>query len=362
MTRGRSAWVSRAMISAVERGRHLPGLEVLLTLSQVLHIAPTEVLERLELARARSIETAGLSWDELDRKASESFWAGDPRTAVACYEAMLRMLQQDPPPDDRQRTRLVATTELRRGSALRRCGATAAARAGIERAIAIADGIPEIQVEGYLVLTALLIQLGCLPLARDAAARSVELADECGTAKLRGWAWIEKGQVLHASGRPAEALDAFRQAREWVREAEDHAHAVKVEGNIGACFCDLGRYEQARRRYLDAVELARKHRQPASEAFWLLEVGRVGYLQERLDQADSYAQASLRIAKPKELLLTCFRGEWLRHLVQRARHPGDRDRHRVAYLKKLFVRLEEHRGIEEIQEFKRAYGSTSRGR
>ena len=58
LTDGRPGRVSRAMISAVERGRHLPGLEVLLTLSQVLHISPNEVLERLELARVAAVDTA----------------------------------------------------------------------------------------------------------------------------------------------------------------------------------------------------------------------------------------------------------------------------------------------------------------
>ena len=72
--------------------------------------------------------------------------------------------------------------------------------------------------------------------------------------------------------------------------------------------------------------------------------------------------AALAIAKPMENLLTSFRAEWVRHLIQRERRPQDRDRHRVAYLKKLYARLEQHRGVDEINEFERIYRSTSVGR
>ena len=358
LTRRRPGRVSRAMISAVERGRHLPGLEVLLTLSQVLHISPNEVLERLELARGEPVETHGMTFEALDRQASESFWAGDPRRAAACYDAMLGKLRQEPDDDREAQARRTATTELRRGAALRRCGATAAARASIERAITLSDSMPEIQAQAYLVLAALLVQLGRLPLARDAADRALEIAGELGHVKLRGWCWIEKGEVLAASGEHAEARDAFLRARKHVRAAGDHHHAIKVEGNIGHCLHALGRYDQARRRYVGAVALARRHKVPLSEALWLVELGRLALDRSITDEADGCAAAALRIAKPKDDLLTCFRAEWLRHRVVRQTRAGELDRHRIAYLKRLYVKLEEHRGVDEIEEFKRVYCSS----
>jgi len=346
------------MISAVERGRHLPGLEVLLTLSQVLHISPTEVLERLELARGEPVDTHGKTFEGLDRQAGESFWAGDPRRAAACYDAMLRLLQEQPADDRKDQVRKTATTELRRGAALRRCGAMAAARASIERAITLSDAMPEIQSQAYLVLVALLVQLGRLPLARDAAERALQIAGELGDVKLRGWCWIEKGEVLAASGDHNEARDAFLRARKHVRAAGDHHHAIKVEGNIGHCLHRLGRHDQARRRYVTAVALARRHKVPLSEAFWLVALGRLALDRSEPDEADGFAAAALRIAKPKDELLTCFRAEWLRHLVFRQTQAGELDRHRIAYLKRLYVKLEEHRGVDEIREFKRVYGSS----
>jgi tetratricopeptide (TPR) repeat protein len=344
------------MISAVERGRHLPGLDVLLTLSQVLHISPSEVLERLELARVTDLDTAGLSLDELERKASERFWAGDHRCAVACYDAMLRKLEQDGVPGaPGELTLRIARTELRRGAALRRCGATVAARGAVERAISLADGVPQVQAEAYVVLVALLDKLGCGPLARDAAERAVELADQSDDPRVKGWARIEKGVVLMSSGRYAEARRVYVQARQWVRKANDRRHEIHVEGNIAGCLKELDRPQQARKRYLNAVALSRRYGVPSLEAVWLVELGRLALDEGELDEVETYALAALKIAKPAEHLLTCFRAEWLHHQVRLTRRPEDPDRHRVAYLRRLYARLEDHRGIDEIQEFKKAY-------
>jgi transcriptional regulator with XRE-family HTH domain len=356
LTDGRPGRVSRATISAVERGRHLPGLDVLLTLSQVLHISPNEVLERLELARVADVDTAELSLDELERKASERFWAGDHRHAVACYDAMLRKLEQDDAQTDPgELTSRIARTELRRGAALRRCGATVAARGAVERAISLADGIPQIQAEAYVVLVALLDKLGCGPLARDAADRAVELADLSEDPRVKGWARIEKGVVLMSCGRYDEARRAYVQARTWVRKANDKRHEIHVEGNIAGCLKELGRRKQARGRYLKAVALSRRYGVPSLEAVWFVELGRLALDEGELDEAETCALAALKIAKPAEHLLTCFRAEWLHHQVQLRCRPEDPDRHRVAYLRRLYARLEDHRGIAEIQEFKKAY-------
>jgi tetratricopeptide (TPR) repeat protein len=270
---------------------------------------------------------------------------------------MLRLLQADPPRDAREAARALATTELRRGAALRRCGAVTAARCAIERAITIADEMPDVQVQAYLVLVALLVQLGRLPLARDAADRAQCIADRVGEVKLQGWAWLEKGEVLAACGRYADARQAFLQAGRRVREAGDHVHAVKVQGNLGHCLAELGRLGQARRRYLKAIALARHHGVPASEALWLVELGRLALREGRAEEADDCAAGALRIAKPGRDLLTCFRAEWLRHLARRHLRPDEPDRHRVAYLRKLYLRLEEHDGVEEIRRFKREYCS-----
>ena len=94
----------------------------------------------------------------------------------------------------------------------------------------------------------------------------------------------------------------------------------------------------------------------------VLELGRLALSRGRLDEADGLAAAALAIAKPRDHALVTFRAEWLRHAVQRHRDPADPDRHRLAYLKKLYTRIDEHGGVEEVREFKRRYCTPSGAR
>ena len=224
----------------------------------------------------------------------------------------------------------------------------------VERAISLTDDEPEYQCQAYVVLAALLIQLGCLPLARDAANRAVQLSENTSI-QTQGWAWIEQGEALAASGKFAEARSAFLEAGRRVREAGDRNHEINVEGNIGWCVECMGDRQRARTRYRKAIELARSYKVPASEALWLVSLGRLSFLEHDTEQADGCAVAALAISKPREILLTTFRAEWLRHLVHRSTRPDDRDRHRLAYLRKLHARLDQHRGVDEINEFERTY-------
>jgi tetratricopeptide (TPR) repeat protein len=119
------------------------------------------------------------------------------------------------------------------------------------------------------------------------------------------------------------------------------------------CCVELGQVDEARKWVVRAVERAREQSQPALEASWLVELGKIAYRQDTLDEADSYAGAALQIAKPRQHLMSVFRAEWLRHRIARRLRPEDPDRHRLAHLRKLYLDLDQHEGVEEVQEFKK---------
>lgn len=256
-----------------------------------------------------------------------------------------------------------ARVEINRAAALRRLCALTAARSAAERAISLAEGLADLQTEAYIVLATLLVQMGRKPLARDAAGRAVALSKLAGP-KARGMAGIVEGEVAYASGDFETARQAFVKARQFVRLADDHVHRINVEGNIGECLRELGRKRLARSRIVRAVKLARCHGIPASEAFWLVQLGRLALDDDALDDAERFALAALRIAKPSGHLLTIFRAEWTRHLISLQREGADR--HRLAFLRRLYAQLNEHRGVEEIREFRRTVlgetGCRGRGR
>ncbi len=346
-----SPWqLSRAAISAIERGQNFPGMEAMLALSNVLYVDPRELIERVRLATIVPIDVTGLSFEELEEKASKHFWSGEFREALSVYDALLEMIALEEKQNAATQETL-ARLEVRRAAALRRTGAITAATATAERAIGLAVGHPAIQADGYIVLAGLHCDRGLLPLADDAAQRAIELSPEADL-RTQGWAWVVKASALFLAGQYEEARQAYLEARARAVKANDRKHQTHIEGNIGACWMGLGQLAEARTWVRRAVELARQEGQAALEASWLVELGKIALQEKRYDEADNYAKAALRLAKPLDNRLTVFRAEWLRHRVVKLRDPERNDRHRLAYVRKLFLQLDRHEGIEEVLEFK----------
>jgi len=353
LTRGSSWQLSRAAISAIERGQNFPGMEAMLALSNVLFVDPKELIERARLSTVVPVDITLVSYEKLDRMANQYFWSGDFRKALAVYDAMLEKLALGSAEGSEEAANRVATLEVRRATALRRAGAMLSAIATVERAISLSSDHPEIQAQAYVVLASLQSQRGNRPLARDAAERAVELSVRSGALKTQGWAWNVRGKVHYMSREFEEAKEAYLESRRLAKLSGDLLHLTHAEGNIGACWREQGNTAEARKWIVRAIEQARRQSQPALEASWLVELGRIALDEDQLDEADSYALAALKIAKLREHYLTIFRAEWARHLISRRRRPGVADRHRLLYLRKLYLHLDQFEGIEEIQEFKK---------
>jgi tetratricopeptide (TPR) repeat protein len=352
MTKGTNWQLSRAAISAIERGQNFPGMEAMLALSNVLYVDPKEIVERARLSTVVPVDITALSFPELDKVALDYFWAGDFRKAVAVYDAMLEKVALEAPEDPDKVPLRVAGLEVRRATALKRAGALLSAIATAERAIALSAGYDEIQSKAYVVLSDLQVQRGHLPLASDAANRATELSREAGP-QVQGWAWMVKGRVFYLSRDFEEARRAWTEARKLAHEAGDRHHMTHIEGDIGMCWEGQGRLEEARKWLRRAVDFARQNEQPALEASWLVEIGKLSLKEDKIEEADSYAVAALKIATEREHYLTIFRGEWLRHGIRTRLEPNAPDHDRLRYLRQLYLLLDQHEGVDEVQEFKK---------
>ncbi len=351
--------LSRAAVSAIERGQNFPGLEAMLALSNVLYLDPKEIIERARLAAVLPGDESELSDEELEARASEYFWAGSHKNALAIYDTLLeRLAVRGSNLDESPRVRQ-AVLEIRRATALKRAGALHSALSAAERAIALAIDHPTIQAEAYIVLAGLQSQRGHEPLARDAADRAVALAASGGPTLLAR-ATIVRGQVLHLAGDVAAAKAAFLEAREHAIAGDDLDHLTHIDGNIGVCSFELGGYAEARSWLDRAIQEARDRRQPSLEAGWLVTLGRVAFVENKLDEADRLARQALAIACNPVQIMTTFRAEWLRHRVDVRSGVKQPDAARIQRMRKLFIELKHHAGVDEIREFHESFGANAR--
>jgi transcriptional regulator with XRE-family HTH domain len=347
-----SPWrLSRAAVSAIERGENFPGLSAMLAFSSVLQIDPKELIERARLAAVVPLDVTGLAEADLEARAAQLFWAGDFKHALAVYDALVHKLALEEPQREEARARL-ATLEVRRATALKRLGALISALASAERAISLAATLPAIQAEAYVVFSDLQAQRGHLPLASDAAERAVALAEAACPHRL-AWALMARGKVRYLSQDYPAAKQAFLVARRQAEAAGDRLHLSHIAGNIGSCCLALSQPDEGREWLERALALAREHGQPALEASWLVELGKQALARGEAAEADRLALEALRIAGPREHELTRFRAEWLRHRVSVARAEAP-DAERLALLGELHRKLGDHEGVDEIVDYRQA--------
>lgn len=329
----------------------MPALTSLMALARVLYFDPREAIERVETASRVPLDLSDLSLDDLDKQASEHFWAGDFRGALARYSAILEHLVLAPPKDDAVRSKRHAEVELRSAATLLRCGALHAARSTAERAINLALKLPELQVQAYCVLTDAHIELGNQQIAIDTGGRAVTLS-EGRDEEVQIQALMAKGRALLEAGQFEPARQAYLKARERLTHRADDLHLTHVEGSIGLCLLGLGRRRLARASIDRALLFARRHAMPILEVQWRIELGRISLEEGKLDEADAQCAAALRMAKPREHWLTIFQAEWLRHRIVKRREPGNPDRNRFRLLRKLLVHLDAHAGNQDVQAFR----------
>ena len=317
--------MSRAAVSAIERGQNFPGLEAMLALSSVLHIDPKELIERARLTAVVPVDITGLSYDELENRASQYFWAGDFKRALSVYDAMLQKVALEAPEQPESLAERLATLEIRRATTLKRGGALLSAIGSIERAISLAADLPQVQAEAYIVLASLQSQRGHLPLAGDAAQRSIELARKADPA-LRARAWMVKGQHLYLTGlRSRKHVRRSSKRASRLSAGGDPQHMTHIDGNIGMCWMAQGDTKQARKWLEQAVATAETRKQPTLQASWLVELGRVALAEDRTDDADRDGLGGARDRRASRSLSDRFSSRMAAapgDTEARARYPG----------------------------------------
>lgn len=353
--------LSRAMISSIERGKHLPGLEALLALTQALFLDLTEVAEIFHRAAPADVDLTGVTYDMAMQRARERFWAGAYRDAIAQFKAARDLAMLDPIDDDPvEERRRRAKADIGVATGLRRLGVPSAARRLTEQVINDTDGLPREQAAGYLLLSALLRNEAKLRMADDAINRAAEI---CGD--LDPLIYLQcvtnKGAVLFSREEYKAAYETFLTARRLAEEHGSSRHVVHNQINLGQALISMGKTKQARKKLQDAATLARQREMPAFEASALASLAEIEFDCEELDAAAQHARAALEISRLNRHDLTHFAAEWILHSIAIRRHPKRTDGRRLARLRQLYGRLRHLQCVRVLDQYRDQYRAERSG-
>lgn len=145
--------VSRAAVSALEKGKHAPAATTILALCEVLRIDATEVMDRLKLAAAPRRPIDNRDYAQLRLWFEGFFSTGDFRQALTVLDAMAMAAAKDRAVTPSERSRRLVAVDISRATTLKRLGAITASRSSAERALERSAEFQDLQANAYVALS-----------------------------------------------------------------------------------------------------------------------------------------------------------------------------------------------------------------
>lgn len=159
------------------------------------------------------------------------------------------------------------------------------------------------QTEAHIALAVALWRRGSM----TAALRQLDLAAPNAPAALTGRLLAQRGTILSESGRPAEAMEAYRQALPLLRKAGERMREARTHNNLGVLYALTGNLAAAERSLTTARAMQTELGQDsmAADACWNLGfvAGRRGDVPAALARYDEAEATYVRCDVPNDELL-----------------------------------------------------------
>jgi len=325
----------------------MPSVDALVGLCRSLDLDTNEILERVAIGVRASLDVSDKGWEELRSGAEELFWEADYGGHWRCTT---RCSSGSPMSRRGVRARVVkpgsrSTVRSRYVNA----APCALRRPPPSGRLLSREGMPTLQAEALMVLASLWSHEGLPDVAEPIARRAVDLSSQ-GGAKLQGQAWNQLAIVLVRAGRPDEAHGALLEARKFARAARDYRNALSIEGHIGSCLMARGRPRKVlRARHRPGAEARRPFGRGALAGG--IGGGSSGGGRPRISRSSRPRGVANRQAR-RPRADGRSRGVDPPRSREAQVPRGDKDRHRVAYLRRLLGRVG-HEGFEVVERIKR---------
>lgn len=338
--------IANSYLANCERGRFVPSVQKLLTLSRVFGIPIQSFIDRIDLEQYDSLKPDLDSFEACRDLGIEEAQRGNLGRAYACFERALEVLERQG--DDPGRR---LTAEIDVAIVLKRMGKHGAARDTMERVLRRREMPAGLRVRALDILAGVQREMGNLALALLCSREAVRLARRHRERGLLPHAWNTLANVHYDLGDDAAALPCYEKALREFRRSGEKIGRIVATSNLGNCLLRLGRREEGLARLHEALDLARREDARRLTADILGYLARARFQAGEREEARRLAIESSQIARLGDYFDTLFVNHF--YLWRIARAAGQDGEEKI-YLKSLkYFRTKLESSFPEVEEFDR---------
>jgi tetratricopeptide (TPR) repeat protein len=287
---------------------------------------------------------------ELQARGVAAMKAGDSGLAFALFERAIELLNDGPKTVETEEQ--LGRARVNQAAALTRLGKLALAEQELRGALRLSSRLsPRLQARALLALAGIHSDQGDHFLSEMEADRAYQIASRESLVWIAAQALTAQGTVLHDRGRPAEAIERFREAGKLYAQCDDSFEAIRARINTGTCYVALGKAREGIRLLRECLNEARSggHRRLEAQAWSNL--GEAYYRQDDARRAracfrESDALAMYNGEKHPDILFFNAYHEWI--MAIKAENPT---REKIAFGRLKALRSSLERRTPEVEAF-----------
>lgn len=235
--------IDNSQLSRFEKGKAVPSFDKLRALARVFNVPVQNFSDVLDLEEFQPLKPDSENFGGLLKTGSELMAKGEAGRALVTYERALEIAEslEDPA----KRGELVAEARWRMACALKALGKLFMAEHELREILKSREHLsPKTQLRALLQIGYLYRELGDLYLASVLVRECLALACQQDDLSTQAGVLNSLGNILHDGGRPAEAVESYREALAILDKHEGSLEMkTTVMTNLGGSLVAAGQFE-----------------------------------------------------------------------------------------------------------------------
>lgn len=291
------AKISHSNLIAIEKGKHIPTYDKIVTLSEVFSV-PTYLFEdqlKLDMAGPQAIPE-GTTYESAEALGKEYLAMGDLEQALECFTQSYLLAEQAeiPPPEKNKK---VIDARINVANCERRLGLSRVARDELEQIFTLPDIDEVTECKVSWLLSTVYRQLRNFRIAERHVGHAMDIVSRLDDPDLAAKICNSAATIAADRGQNDRAEMLFRQALSLFKKLGNEVEVGRIQRNLGSYYTVKGDYIEAIRLLEAGIEIARKHNNWQSLSSGLCSLAAAHYHLKKYATARKHGKEAREIAQ-----------------------------------------------------------------